>query len=237
MKNSRDTIWCNYRVIITAVRSVCCRQTNLAFNQHEGQSVGRCSCLQMRGRCFWVLYQMSPCYFGLCRHMQDVARSQICSVCLCMIVKGTAHRSSPPWHAQAVSHCVQPSTPWPLCAVAKWSQRRGQSMCVLCVCVFYILDVTIVCGEILSIKRMHPFLKWILFIINCTKLIITIVISYIETSSSLVHTSICIYWFDWADWWCNWGSKGSRESCRGVTFLVTEFRVRGHTNRCGRAGM
>lgn len=134
MKNSRDTIWCNYRVIITAVHSVCCRQTNLAFNQHEGQSVGCCSFLQMRGWCFWVLYQMSPCYFGLCRHMQDVACSQIRSVCLCMIVKGTAHCSSPPWHAQAVSHCVQQSTPWPLCAVAKWSQRRGQSMFV-CVCV------------------------------------------------------------------------------------------------------
>lgn len=194
MKNSRDTIWCNYRVIITAVHSVCCRQTNLAFNQHEGQSVGCCSFLQMRGWCFWVLYQMSPCYFGLCRHMQDVACSQIRSVCLCMIVKGTAHCSSPPWHAQAVSHCVQQSTPWSLCAVAKWSQRRGQSMFVcVCVCLFYILDVTIVCGEILSIKLMHPFLKCILFVINCTKLIITIVISSIETSSSPVHTSICIY--------------------------------------------
>lgn len=65
-------------------------------------------------------------------------------------------------------------------------------VCV-CVCLFYILDVTIVCGEILSIKLMHPFLKCILFVINCTKLIITIVISSIETSSSPVHTSICIY--------------------------------------------
>lgn len=40
------------------------------------------------GRHVWRLHWMPLCQFGMCRHMQDVAHSQICSVFVC--AQGTA---------------------------------------------------------------------------------------------------------------------------------------------------
>ena len=79
----------------------------------------------------------SPCYFGLCGHKEDVARSQIrcvcVFVCVCVCVLGaTAHACAPPY--PLVLSVSQQSTPQPLCGCPVIT-KRGRA-CARCVCLW-----------------------------------------------------------------------------------------------------
>lgn len=137
------------------------------FSRWEDGAFGCCT------KCLHVILACAD----TCR-MWPVAKSALCVCAWSLRVQLTAP-PHPDMHKQC--HIVCSRARLGLCVRLPSDHKEGDRACLcvcVCVCLFYILDVTIVCGEILSIKLMHP--------------------------------------------WRFWSQR--------------EFRVRGHTNRCGRAG-